>query len=749
MALLGELAAEATELAVSETWHTPVSGEPVFVHPPSIDSGGPMSNMSNMSHMNMYHPVPPPMGNMAMANSLGYPMMQPWMYPHMSMMQPPPWMYPDPSIYQAPAAAQSSWSERPHGQERKVTRGSTPQWEGPKVKRRSASATRGQQQQHQQRQQHQQQRQQQPQNPQRQQQPPRHDVRPPAQQQPQIQASRSERSVTSQNKTTLIEELRKLLDKNGNEVPGALETLDWSTALSKVWSRYLLERAREDEKIGRHIVELLNVATKSEGQSFLSHAIDGSTAPSEGSITLQSLLVTAGGMLVVDAWISAEDGNKFDQSILIRYVEEHNEQLLDSPQLAHVVEQLLLYTPLRQLRSVVAWIHQNVKALAMSETGSAILIAVLRGGSKEDRCQIIRVVRDNVQEFAANERARKVLVLCLDRSLELEDSASTPRTGRPPCTRLPEKLELSDVGDLIALVQDPDNCVRVGELLMQPQTPAEYQERAIGVLKNAVGGLLEHDKGKGLLKVLFELGDLKFIGEKTDLALKLKGKVHQLSHDKQGCRIIQEMLGRIRKNTMYDLVKELEANAFATSKDANGNFVIQRCIEVVDYTHFNELFKGVMNNMLELANDQRGCRVVQRVLEHSPNNGILEKLKDDPERFAKLCENKYGNYVVQKFIEHSKPEEKAYIMEMVKPKLNELVTGQYAIHVVEACLDELLPSTVNTNKELYNAGLLLAKDMVDIAEREPNINQKTREHLKAACESYPELKDRLRQSERT
>ncbi|KNZ71768.1 Pumilio like protein [Termitomyces sp. J132] len=194
--------------------------------------------------------------------------------------------------------------------------------------------------------------------------------------------------------------------------------------------------------------------------------------------------------------------------------------------------------------------------------------------------------------------------------------------------------------------------------------------------------------GNYVIQKLFEHGTQV---QKIRLAQTMEGRIHGLSQQMYGCRVVQKAIEFVLPEQQTTFIKELEPHILKCVKDPNGNHVrffhqvIQKLVECVssDNLGFIQKFR---DNVHDLATHPYGCRVLQRCLEHLPEE-TTRHLMDELHKYAtNLMQDQFGNYVMQYILEHGRPHDKMLIIAKIHGQILILARHKFASNVCEKAL---------------------------------------------------------------
>lgn len=157
-----------------------------------------------------------------------------------------------------------------------------------------------------------------------------------------------------------------------------------------------------------------------------------------------------------------------------------------------------------------------------------------------------------------------------------------------------------------------------------------------------------------------------------------RGQVWALARDPQGCRALQDELGRssLPAAARADLVAELRGRVAEGVRCPQANFVLQKCVtmcsaEEVQFIVDEIAAKGP-GAISQVARHKYGCRIVQRLLEAIPSER-LRKLTQGLLTHARDCSlDMYGNYVMQHLVEHGTPQQRARMAAILRGCIGKL-----------------------------------------------------------------------------
>jgi len=185
--------------------------------------------------------------------------------------------------------------------------------------------------------------------------------------------------------------------------------------------------------------------------------------------------------------------------------------------------------------------------------------------------------------------------------------------------------------------------------------------------------------------------------------------VHEMSHDKDGTRIVQSAIQYGTSSEQEALVKGVRKHVKDLIWSPEGNHVIQSFIEQTTCADF--FADELMDSAVEVCNHRFGCRVMCRLLEHYENKESTKKLMEEAlKEVGDICRHKMGHYVIQKIIETEpgSDSQRAKVLEALGNEPINMAKDRNAHHVLDLVIDAKTVS--DEEKQKLKQAMLKEKD---------------------------------------
>lgn len=171
------------------------------------------------------------------------------------------------------------------------------------------------------------------------------------------------------------------------------------------------------------------------------------------------------------------------------------------------------------------------------------------------------------------------------------------------------------------------------------------------------------------------------------------GNVWRMSKDKDGCRLIQEVLEEATSDgDRLQVACELRTHVWEALRDPNANHVVQKCISTMRPLDkqfiVDEILERGHGAVLKVARHQYGCRVLQRLLEHGNADKIVEELLAGA---VEICTHMYAQFVLQHLCEHGTTQQVNILTELLADNIAAAGAHSYGCAVLNKAFDHSGP----------------------------------------------------------
>ena len=176
-----------------------------------------------------------------------------------------------------------------------------------------------------------------------------------------------------------------------------------------------------------------------------------------------------------------------------------------------------------------------------------------------------------------------------------------------------------------------------------------------------------------------------------EIILIIKPHVIHLVVDNCGCRVVQKLFEEIEPiDRLHDLVVEVLNNAADLATNQYGNYVVQNILEAGKPEHIAALINAFKGHFYQFSNHKFASNVIEKCI-----RGATKEQRDiifaeilgtkgnyQNYRISKMAGDQFGNYVMQRIIECATDEQQNAIYEAVYDNYDDLITINYAKHVI-------------------------------------------------------------------
>lgn len=145
----------------------------------------------------------------------------------------------------------------------------------------------------------------------------------------------------------------------------------------------------------------------------------------------------------------------------------------------------------------------------------------------------------------------------------------------------------------------------------------------------------------------------------------------EVATHRHGCCVLQRCIDHASENQRIQLVNEITYNALTLVQDPYGNYVVQYILDLNDNRFSDGVIRQFAGNVCALSVQKFSSNVIEkcvRVAEHSTRKMLIEELLNRT-RLEKLLRDSYGNYCVQTALDYAEPNQRALLVEGIRPVL--------------------------------------------------------------------------------
>ncbi|KAJ7922963.1 ARM repeat-containing protein [Mycena leptocephala] len=145
----------------------------------------------------------------------------------------------------------------------------------------------------------------------------------------------------------------------------------------------------------------------------------------------------------------------------------------------------------------------------------------------------------------------------------------------------------------------------------------------------------------------------------------------EVATHRHGCCVLQRCIDHASDHQRIQLVNEITFNALTLVQDPYGNYVVQYILDLNDNRFSDAVIRQFSGNVCALSVQKFSSNVIEkcvRVAEHSTRKMLIEELLNRT-RLEKLLRDSYGNYCVQTALDYAEPNQRALLVEGIRPVL--------------------------------------------------------------------------------
>ncbi|KAL0950597.1 hypothetical protein HGRIS_007391 [Hohenbuehelia grisea] len=145
----------------------------------------------------------------------------------------------------------------------------------------------------------------------------------------------------------------------------------------------------------------------------------------------------------------------------------------------------------------------------------------------------------------------------------------------------------------------------------------------------------------------------------------------EVATHRHGCCVLQRCIDHASEAQRVQLVNEITYNALTLVQDPYGNYVVQYILDLNDNRFSDAVIRQFAGNVCALSVQKFSSNVIEkcvRVAEHSTRKMLIEEFLNRS-RLEKLLRDSYGNYCVQTALDYAEPNQRAALVEGIRPVL--------------------------------------------------------------------------------
>lgn len=138
---------------------------------------------------------------------------------------------------------------------------------------------------------------------------------------------------------------------------------------------------------------------------------------------------------------------------------------------------------------------------------------------------------------------------------------------------------------------------------------------------------------------------------------------------RHGCCVLQRCIDHASGVQKGQLIEHITANAFSLVQDPFGNYVVQYILDLGERAFSEPLCKGFLGNVALLSKQKFSSNVIEkciRTADGDTKRALIEEIMN-PMELEKLLRDSFANYVVQTAFDYAAEEDKARLVESIRP----------------------------------------------------------------------------------
>ncbi|KAF8099873.1 hypothetical protein N665_0236s0034 [Sinapis alba] len=194
----------------------------------------------------------------------------------------------------------------------------------------------------------------------------------------------------------------------------------------------------------------------------------------------------------------------------------------------------------------------------------------------------------------------------------------------------------------------------------------------------------------GVGDLAMSLNNLTLQTPKYNTLAEARGKIYHMAKDQYGCRFLQRKFAEGDGNDIKMIFDEIIDYISELMIDPFGNYLVQKLLEVCSQDQRMHLVHSITRKpgvLIKISCDMHGTRVVQKIVEtvkrQEEVSMIMSALKHG---IVTLIKSVNGNHVVQRCLQYLLPHCEKFLFEVVITHCVELATDQHGCCVLQKCL---------------------------------------------------------------
>ncbi|CAN8253013.1 unnamed protein product [Cochlearia groenlandica] len=169
-----------------------------------------------------------------------------------------------------------------------------------------------------------------------------------------------------------------------------------------------------------------------------------------------------------------------------------------------------------------------------------------------------------------------------------------------------------------------------------------------------------------------------------------RGKIYYMAKDQHGCRFLQRKFAERDGNDIEMIFQEIKDYISELMVDPFGNYLVQKLLEVCNEEQRMQIVRSIARKhgvLVKISCDMHGTRAVQKIVEtvkrQEEISMIMSSLKHG---VVTLIKNVNGNHVVQRCLQYLLPYCEKFLFEAVITHCVELATDRHGCCVLQKCI---------------------------------------------------------------
>ncbi|KNZ61417.1 uncharacterized protein VP01_1402g4 [Puccinia sorghi] len=145
----------------------------------------------------------------------------------------------------------------------------------------------------------------------------------------------------------------------------------------------------------------------------------------------------------------------------------------------------------------------------------------------------------------------------------------------------------------------------------------------------------------------------------------------EVATHRHGCCVLQRCIDHASESQRIQLVTEITYNSLTLVQDPFGNYVVQYVLDLNDSRFIEAIVRQFLGNVCALSMQKFSSNVVEkciRVSELSARRALVEELSGR-QQLERLLRDSFANYVVQTALDYSEPQQRAALVDNIRPIL--------------------------------------------------------------------------------